>query len=165
MCWWIGSAPPAGISTAAAATSDLPCGSFSGWPEIVRSLRTIGVTVVPLAEGRFGDFIALIEALADYEHLARPDADAIARLRADAFGPKPRFEAALAVDEKGQALGYAIWFETYSSFLANLVPGRLFGSQKISALPRITVELEPATADSRGVDIIQNCAATGSSFR
>lgn len=76
------------------------------------------VTVVPLAEDRFDDFIALIQALADYEHLARPDADAIARLRAHAFGPKRRFEAALAVDEKGQTLGYAIWFETYSSFLA-----------------------------------------------
>lgn len=76
------------------------------------------MTVVPLTAGRFDDFIGLIAALADYEHLARPDDEAVARLRADAFGARPRFEAALALDEGGRAVGYAIWFETYSSFLA-----------------------------------------------
>lgn len=75
-------------------------------------------TIVPLTEARFGDFIALVEALADYEHLPRPDADAIGRLRTDAFGSTPRFEAVLALDEDGRPVGYAIWFETYSSFLA-----------------------------------------------
>lgn len=74
--------------------------------------------IATLTESRFDDFAALIHALADYEHLDRPDAKAIARLRADAFGAHRRFEAALAVDDDGQAMGYAIWFETYSSFLA-----------------------------------------------
>ena len=76
------------------------------------------IAIVPLTEARFDEFAALIHALADYEHLPRPDADAIARLRADAFGPRPRFEAALAIGDDGRAIGYAIWFETYSSFLA-----------------------------------------------
>jgi GNAT superfamily N-acetyltransferase len=76
------------------------------------------MTVVPLAEERFDDFVRLIQALADYEHLDRPDAAAVERLRADAFGSRPRFEAALADAEPGHAVGYAIWFETYSSFLA-----------------------------------------------
>ena len=76
------------------------------------------MTIVPLTPERFDDFVRLIGALADYEHLERPDAAAIARLRADAFAPRPRFEAALALDEAGRAIGYAIWFETYSSFLA-----------------------------------------------
>jgi GNAT superfamily N-acetyltransferase len=76
------------------------------------------VTIEPLVERRFDDFTALIEALADYESLPRPDAAAIARLRADAFAPRPRFEAALAIDEGGEAVGYAVWFETYSTFLA-----------------------------------------------
>jgi GNAT superfamily N-acetyltransferase len=76
------------------------------------------MTTTPLTESRFDDFVGLIYALADYEHLDRPDADAIARLRADAFGSRRRFEAALAIDDDERAVGYAIWFETYSSFLA-----------------------------------------------
>ena len=76
------------------------------------------MTIVPLTPGRFDEFARLIAALADYEKLPRPDASAIARLRADAFAPRPRFEAALALDDAGQAIAYAIWFETYSSFMA-----------------------------------------------
>jgi hypothetical protein len=76
------------------------------------------VTIEPLAERRFDDLVSLLHALADYESLPRPDAAAIARLRADACAPRPRFEAALAIDDGGEAVGYAIWFETYSSFLA-----------------------------------------------
>jgi GNAT superfamily N-acetyltransferase len=76
------------------------------------------VTITPLTEARFDDFVRLIHALADYEHLDRPDASAIARLKADAFASRPRFEAALALNDGGQAIGYAIWLETYSSFVA-----------------------------------------------
>lgn len=76
------------------------------------------MTIEPLTPTRFADFVGLINALADYEHLPRPDQDAVDRLRADAFGSRPRFEAALAVDPEGTAVGYCIWFETYSSFLA-----------------------------------------------
>lgn len=76
------------------------------------------MTIVPLTESRFGDFLRLIDALADYERLPRPEPAAAERLRADVFGPRPRFEAALALDDNGRAVGYAIWFETYSSFLA-----------------------------------------------
>ena len=43
------------------------------------------MTIVPLTPERFDDFVRLIEALADYERLERPDAAAIARLRADAL--------------------------------------------------------------------------------
>lgn len=75
-------------------------------------------TIVPLTQDRFDDFVSLIHALADYEQLPRPNADAKERMRADAFGPRPRFEAALALDDAGRAIGYAIWFETYSTFLA-----------------------------------------------
>jgi GNAT superfamily N-acetyltransferase len=76
------------------------------------------MTILPLAEHDFEDFIRLIHALADYEHLEAPSAEAVERLRADAFGSRPRFEAALARNDHGEAVGYAIWFETYSSFLA-----------------------------------------------
>ena len=62
-------------------------------------------------------FLSLIDALADYEHLARPDADARRRLIADCLGEHPRFEAFLARIED-VPVGYAITFQTYSSFLA-----------------------------------------------
>lgn len=76
------------------------------------------MTIATVTPERFDDFVGLIRALADYERLDPPDAAAIARLRDDAFGLRPRFEAALALDNEGHAIGYAIWFETYSTFLA-----------------------------------------------
>lgn len=59
----------------------------------------------------------LIDALADCEHLPRPDVAARERLLRDAFGTAPRFECLLALDGPN-AVGYAIYFQTYSSFLA-----------------------------------------------
>ncbi|HVG69673.1 MAG TPA: GNAT family N-acetyltransferase [Vicinamibacterales bacterium] len=76
------------------------------------------MTVVPLTEHRFDEFVDLLRALADYERLKPPDPAAVERLRRDAFGASPRFEAALAVNSKGKAVGYATWFHTYSTFLA-----------------------------------------------
>ena len=75
------------------------------------------MTIAHLTEERFDDFVRMIHGLADYERLKGPDAAAVERLRQDAFGPSPRFEAALALDDSGAALGYAVWFETYSTFL------------------------------------------------
>jgi len=75
------------------------------------------ITIHALTEDRFPVFVDLINALADYEELDRPDGAAIARLRVDAFGERPRFEAFVAyLDDV--PVGYAICFETYSSFLA-----------------------------------------------
>ncbi|HEU4828007.1 MAG TPA: GNAT family N-acetyltransferase [Gemmatimonadales bacterium] len=63
--------------------------------------------------------LALIDALADYEKLPRPDAAARARLVEDGFGPAPRFHALIAeAGEPPVPIGYALYFETYSSFLA-----------------------------------------------
>jgi GNAT superfamily N-acetyltransferase len=62
-------------------------------------------------------FLALVDGLADYERLPRPDAEARQRLIADAFGPQPRFHLLLA-ELDGAVVGYAVWFPTYSTFLA-----------------------------------------------
>ena len=63
--------------------------------------------------------IGLILALAEFEHLTPPDADAQHRLLEDGFGPHPRFETWLAFNpDSSEPLGYALLFETYSSFLA-----------------------------------------------
>lgn len=66
-----------------------------------------------------GDLIRLIIALAEFEKLDPPDGEAQARLFEDAFGARPRFEPWLAFADGHKApVGYAIFLETYSSFLA-----------------------------------------------
>ena len=62
-------------------------------------------------------FLSLVDALAEYEKLPPPDAAAKSRLIDDMCSERPRFEAYLAKMD-GRTVGYAIVFETYSSFLA-----------------------------------------------
>lgn len=61
--------------------------------------------------------LRLVDALADYEHLQRPDPEARKRLVHDLFSDHPRLECYLC-EVDGRAAGYAFIFETYSSFLA-----------------------------------------------
>jgi len=62
--------------------------------------------------------LTLIDALADYEKLERPTAEARQRLKHDAFEHTPaRFWAVIA-EYDGKPVGYSLFFETYSSFLA-----------------------------------------------
>ena len=65
----------------------------------------------------FDEFFGLIEELADFENLERPDSEAKKRLFVDVCGPKNRIQAFLIRDD-GNAVGYAIIFFSYSSFLA-----------------------------------------------
>lgn len=70
------------------------------------------------AEPADGDtLLTLIDALADYESLPRPDAGARGRLLDHAFGTT-RYFWALIAEREGQPVGYALYFFTYSSFLA-----------------------------------------------
>jgi GNAT superfamily N-acetyltransferase len=63
--------------------------------------------------------IGLVMALAEFEKLTPPDAEAQQRLVEHGFGERPRFEAWLAFsDSSHEPVGYALVFETYSSFLA-----------------------------------------------
>jgi GNAT superfamily N-acetyltransferase len=73
--------------------------------------------VRPLGPADVPALLELIDALADYEHLPRPTAEARARLSRDALASPPRFQAFLA-EMDGVVAGYAIFFETYSTFLA-----------------------------------------------
>ena len=61
--------------------------------------------------------LRLIDALAHYEHLTPPDDAAKQRLVRDLFAERPRIESFLAVAD-GVPVGYTLFFETYSSFLA-----------------------------------------------
>jgi GNAT superfamily N-acetyltransferase len=63
------------------------------------------------------DILMLIDELAKYEKLPPPDEKAKKRLMKDAFGKKPAFKVLLA-KIKNEAIGYAFYFYTYSSFLA-----------------------------------------------
>jgi GNAT superfamily N-acetyltransferase len=67
------------------------------------------------ADGR--TFLALVQKLAEYEKLQPPSPEAQERLLRDAFGPSPRIEVLIAAKD-GRDVGYAIFFEIYSSFLA-----------------------------------------------
>jgi GNAT superfamily N-acetyltransferase len=75
------------------------------------------VVVRPLGPSDLPAFLGLVEALAQYEALEPPDQDARARLARDAGADPPRFRTLLAQLE-GDVVGYAISFDTYSTFLA-----------------------------------------------
>ena len=81
-------------------------GPAAGGPRI----RALAAEDVPL-------LLELIDALADYEHLPGPDAAARERLARDAVAEPPRYRAYLA-ELDGTIVGYALYFETYSTFLA-----------------------------------------------
>jgi GNAT superfamily N-acetyltransferase len=76
-----------------------------------------GITIRRAGPEDAETLLELIRALAEYERLPPPDAEARARLLEHGFGPQPQFEAFLA-EQGGAAIGYAIVFETYSTFLA-----------------------------------------------
>jgi len=75
------------------------------------------IVILPANKSNGKTFLTLIDALADYEKLKRPTSAAKKRLLADAFGKQKRFDAYLIFVNDIPA-GYAIIFETYSSFLA-----------------------------------------------
>ena len=59
--------------------------------------------------------VALIAALAEFESLPGPDADAAARLVEHGFGARRHFES-LVAEADGAIVAYAIFFTTYSTF-------------------------------------------------
>jgi GNAT superfamily N-acetyltransferase len=95
--------------------------------------------------------IHLIRALAEYEKLSHQVVIEEARLREHLFGPKPYAEVLLAEDGD-QVVGYALFFHTYSTFLARpslyledlfVLPeqrGRGHGKALLARLARLAVE-------------------------
>ncbi len=59
----------------------------------------------------------LIRELADYEKLAHQMQGTPEKLRAALFGPRPAAEAVMA-ERGGRAVGFALFFTTYSTFLS-----------------------------------------------
>jgi GNAT superfamily N-acetyltransferase len=84
-------------------------------PGATRTAASVSIRPITRRDGKA--FLALIDALADYEKLPRPRAAAKRRLVRDCTGAGKRFEALIA--RSGPvAVGYAVFFETYSTFLA-----------------------------------------------
>ena len=93
----------------------------------------------------------LIRALAEYERLTQEVVLDEARLREHLFGPRPFAEALLA-EEEGAAVGFALFFHNYSTFLSRpglyledlfVVPehrGKGHGKALLSAVARLAVE-------------------------
>jgi GNAT superfamily N-acetyltransferase len=75
------------------------------------------VSIRPVTEADADHWIDLVNALADYEKLDRPTGEAVVRLKAHALADVPKFTAWLAWLD-GQPVGYCVFFETYSTFLA-----------------------------------------------
>jgi GNAT superfamily N-acetyltransferase len=92
--------------------------------------------------------LALIRGLADYEKLAHEVEATATRLRQHGFGRRRYFETLLCLDGK-TPIGFALYFFTYSTFLARptlyledlfVVPkarGRGAGKALLSALARV----------------------------
>ena len=61
--------------------------------------------------------IELIRSLAKFESLPGPDEGAARRFEADFSSTPPRFQL-LVAEQAGECIGYALYFFTYSTFLA-----------------------------------------------
>ena len=61
--------------------------------------------------------LSLIRGLADYERLAHEVEATAARIRRHGFG-RPRYFETLICERDGAAIGFALYFFTYSTFLA-----------------------------------------------
>ncbi len=71
----------------------------------------------PAQPGDERSLFELIRALAVYEKLESKVTGSAAQLGEHLFGPRPACEALIALDHSGRALGYALYFGTYSTFL------------------------------------------------
>ncbi len=81
---------------------------MSGSPEPSLQIRRASEPDVPL-------LLALIRKLAEYERLSHAVVATEEQLRDALFGPRPVIEALLAYSG-GEPAGFALYFETYSTF-------------------------------------------------
>jgi GNAT superfamily N-acetyltransferase len=78
--------------------------------------RVAGATIRPATAGDAPDLLRLIRALAVYEKLEHLCVGNEAMLVDALFGPRPAAEALIAV-RGGRAVGFALFFTTFSTFL------------------------------------------------
>jgi GNAT superfamily N-acetyltransferase len=71
----------------------------------------------PATRADVPEILRLIKALAEYEKLAGDVVATEAALADTLFGPRPAAEVLIAED-RGRAIGFALFFQNYSTFLA-----------------------------------------------
>jgi GNAT superfamily N-acetyltransferase len=74
------------------------------------------VNVRPATPADVGAVFELIQALAEYEQLSHEVVGSVEALKQDLFGSRPYAEAIVA-EYAGQAVGFALFFHNYSTFL------------------------------------------------
>lgn len=74
------------------------------------------VNIRPATPADVGTVFELIQALAEYEKLSHEVVGSVEVLKEHLFGAKPYVEAILA-ESAGQAVGFALFFHNYSTFL------------------------------------------------
>ena len=99
------------------------------------------------------DLLALIRALAEYERLTHLVVGTEAQLREELFGARPVIEAVVGREDE-RAVGFALYFHNFSTFLARrglyledlfVVPearGRGYGKALMRHVARVAVERE-----------------------
>jgi len=99
------------------------------------------------------DILSLIRALAEYERLTHLVVGTEAQLRDELFGARPVIEAVLG-REDGRAVGFALYFHNFSTFLARrglyledlfVIPearGRGYGKALMRHVARVAVSRE-----------------------
>ena len=75
------------------------------------------IQIQPATEADVPLVLQLIKALAEYERLGDQVTATEAMIRESFFGPSPHAQAVIA-RVAGDAVGFAIWFSTYSTFLS-----------------------------------------------
>ena len=99
------------------------------------------------------DILSLIRALAEYERLTHLVVGTEAQLRDELFGARPVIEAVIG-REDGRAVGFALYFHNFSTFLARrglyledlfVIPearGRGYGKALMRHVARVAVSRE-----------------------
>jgi len=80
-------------------------------------LMPVAIDIQPAIEADIPVILQFIRALAEYEKLAHAVEATPEKLRATLFGPRPYAEILIA-RASAEPVGYAIFFHTYSTFLA-----------------------------------------------
>jgi GNAT superfamily N-acetyltransferase len=95
----------------------LACAGYDRNTVSIDPTSTTSITIRPATERDVPQILSFIRQLAEYERLLDAVKATEAALRSTLFGPKPVGEVLIAEDA-GTPVGFALFFQNYSTFLA-----------------------------------------------